>query len=415
MITSPDLRLFVLLLFIISTQNTLQGQCARKTMVEEYENHFLGTQILLNDLQWDGDPTACIAGNISNVSRQKTLDRINYYRRLAGLSTTVNFDSNLTTMCQQAALMMHSNNDLSHEPPTNWSCFSTDGMTAAGKSNLALGAHSSDAIALYMIDPGSNNGAVGHRRWILYSRAKDFGMGSTNRANALYVIHNRIAPPQNISYIAYPPEGFFPAPLLPDRWSVSVPGGNFDIASITLLDEESDALMTKVEPVKDGYGDNTLVWEVEQGQINRYLDYDQDYHVTVKDVIVKGDTLTFDYTVTVSPVKHPPTCQENLTWSESHCACLNEQTTSVANQSDHGNRMIISPNPADDQLHISLPKEWDGMLISMTIMDYTGKWITQKEVIRNASFDTSNYPVGLYLLVVQNQSTVRYERFVIKH
>ncbi|MBK8506398.1 MAG: CAP domain-containing protein [Saprospiraceae bacterium] len=236
MITSPNLRILVILLVFMLANLKSQCQCDRQLMVDEYEEYFLGTQIPGNNLGWNGDPSACKAGEISIESRLKTLDRINYYRRLAGLPSSINFDNSLTAMCQQAALMMHSNNELSHEPPTTWSCFSTDGMTAAGTSNLALVAHSSDAIALYMIDPGSNNGAVGHRRWILYSRAKDFGMGSTNRANALYVIHNRIPPPENMSFIAYPSKGFFPAPLLPDRWSISVPGGNFDLTTVSLMD-----------------------------------------------------------------------------------------------------------------------------------------------------------------------------------
>jgi hypothetical protein len=384
-------------------------------MVEEYEKYFLGTQILSSNLGWNGDPTACIAGDISAESRKKTLDRINYYRRLAGLPSEVNFDNDLTDMCQQAALMMHSNNELSHEPPPTWSCFSTGGMTAAGKSNLALGAHSSDAIALYMTDPGSNNGAVGHRRWILYSRAKDFGMGSTNRAHALYVIHNRIGPPENMSYIAYPSEGYFPAPLLPDRWSISVPGGNFDLASVTVLDAVGNHLKMEIEPVKDGYGDNTLVWEVEPGQIDRYLDYDQEYHVNVKDVIVKGDTLTFEYLVTVSPVQHPPACPENLAWSEDQCACISDQTTAVVNQANGLEPIIIFPNPADDILQISFPKDWDATPTLVTILDYTGRLITQTKVERKTSFITSGYSTGLYVAVVQHHSIVRYEKFLIKH
>jgi hypothetical protein len=100
-------------------------------MVDDYEKYFLGTQILSNNLGWNGDHTTCTAGDISNDSRKKTLDRINYYRRLAGLPTPINFFSGLTPMCQEASLMMHSNNDLSHEPPITWSCFSPDGMTAA--------------------------------------------------------------------------------------------------------------------------------------------------------------------------------------------------------------------------------------------------------------------------------------------
>ncbi|MBK8506399.1 MAG: T9SS type A sorting domain-containing protein [Saprospiraceae bacterium] len=159
-----------------------------------------------------------------------------------------------------------------------------------------------------------------------------------------------------------------------------------------------------------------MVWEVEPGFINRYLNYDQKYHVTVRDVVVKEDTLTFDYTVIVSTIQHPPACQEDLVWSETQCDCINEQTTAVLDRSNGSGTIILSPNPATDLLQLTLPKAWDGMPTSVLILDYTGRLVTQKIVDRSpASFITCDYPAGLYIAAIQHQSSVQYEKFVIKH
>ena len=83
---------------------------------------------------------------------------------------------------------MLANNTLTHSPTSGMTCYTTGGAEAAGKSNLGYGNHSSSTVTSYIQDAGSNNTAVGHRRWILYSKLNKVGHGSTSSTNALWVI-----------------------------------------------------------------------------------------------------------------------------------------------------------------------------------------------------------------------------------
>ena len=49
--------------------------------------------------------------------------RLNYYRAMAGVPATVTFSDTYNAMDQQAALMMSANGQLSHSPPTTWTCY----------------------------------------------------------------------------------------------------------------------------------------------------------------------------------------------------------------------------------------------------------------------------------------------------
>lgn len=391
----------------------VSAQCERQQMVEDYFRYFEGTRVRNSDLAWSGDASTCQAGDISVTARQMTLERINYFRRLAKLKTAIGFDPSLTSMCQQAALMMHRNNQLSHEPEDNWFCFSNGGKTAAGKSNLALGAHSSEAIALYMEDPGVNNHAVGHRRWILYSRAKDFGMGSTDRAHVLYVINNKISTPEDPPYVAYPSSGYFPAPLLPDRWSLSVPGAQFDEAVVRMSDERGQEITTEIQPIRNGFGDNTLVWELSGLAINKHQDYDQTYYIRVSGIRTSQEILDLEYSVTVAPVIHPPACLDGLQWNDAECQCLPEQVTAVV--SHQVSTFWFSPNPADDLTYLHLSgrgKDESGTII---IYDLSGRLVLKKDLHGQRSIATASLPSGLYYARIYHPSGILVGKLLIRH
>ena len=126
---------------------------------------------------WTGDLAACDAGTTSAAFRDAVLLRINYFRAMAGVPAQVTLSDTYNAKAQQAALMMSVNDQLSHNPPATWHCYTADGAEAAGNSNLALGIYGWDAITGYMQDPGTGNGAVGHRRWILYPQTQTMGTG----------------------------------------------------------------------------------------------------------------------------------------------------------------------------------------------------------------------------------------------
>lgn len=342
-----------------------------------------------------------------------TLDRINYYRRLAGLPTEVRFDDSLTSMCQQAALMMHINNELSHEPDASWSCYSDDGKLAAGKSNLALGVHSTEAIALYMIDPGTNNGAVGHRRWILYSRAKDFGMGSTNRAHALYVINNKIDAPEDLDYIAYPSPGYFPAPLLPNRWSISVPRANFTNSTVEMVDEFGNDIDADILPIKNGFGDNTLVWEVASSSIDRSSEFDQKIFATVDKIQIGGRDTSFSYSVIIAPASYPPNCQEGTGWDESQCDCIPLQTSSESK--DKFKVIGLSPNPAHHTVRFVLPQSMSMRQNRVKLVDLSGKVVYDYPFDDNGEINVESLPSGFYTAMLSTEAIQYHAKLIIRH
>lgn len=201
--------------------------------------------------------------------------------------------------------MMSAANALSHSPGTNWACSTAGGREAAGKSNLALGATGPGAIDLYMDDPGSGNTAAGHRRWILNPPARVMGTGSIpsgggSAAHALWVIGGAGSRPPQPAWVAWPPTGFIPYQLMPRssrRWSFSYSGANFSNARVFMQCAGTN-LTLAIEPLANGYGDNTIVW-VPQGVSSSAPATDTTYTVTVSNVVISNQSRVFTYTVTV--------------------------------------------------------------------------------------------------------------------
>ncbi len=287
----------------------------RTAIVADYTQNYLGSAVSNAQLGWTGSLSACIPGNISQLAQDRTLQRINYYRRLVGLPDNMTFDPSRNIDTQAAALMMGANNSLDHSPPPSWLCYTTQGANGADNSNLGLGSHSSQAVTQFMNDNGSGNNAVGHRRWILYSRAGSFGHGSAQAggffgyADVLWVFNPFVTPAYLPNYIAFPPAGYVPRIIIPSRWSFSLPGADFSGASVTVQNQQGTALSITLHPVENGYGDNTVAW-----RFNTAADLtwsgsdDKPFQVTVSGVNRNGVTQPpYSYTVVaIDPDAIPP-------------------------------------------------------------------------------------------------------------
>lgn len=221
-------------------------------------------------MEWTGSQDECRPGATSQQHMEATLHRINFYRAICGLPGNIRFDESLNDKCQQAALMMSKEGRLSHTPSSDWACFTADGKLAASKSNLHLGREGTFAIDGYMDDPGEQNYAVGHRRWILYPPQVTMGSGSVGAqgnyrpAQALWVTAPFGTRPSEPSWVAWPSPGYFPYALLPHssrRWSFSMPNADFSKASV-FVTQNGVALTNSIEHLAKGYGDNTLVWKL---------------------------------------------------------------------------------------------------------------------------------------------------------
>ena len=152
---------------------------SRDEVLAEYRNYYLTSALTIAEQAWTGNAASCNAGTVSQLTYDRTLQRINYFRRLVGEPGNIVYETTRNAKCQQAALMCLANGALNHAPPDTWSCYTAEGAEGCANSNLSS-AFGSNAITNFMTDAGANNTAAGHRRWILYSRARTFGIGSAS-------------------------------------------------------------------------------------------------------------------------------------------------------------------------------------------------------------------------------------------
>lgn len=264
----------------------------KEEAIKLYEEAFLASE---TNASFNEDVANCVPGTLDEETLRKVLLRVNYFRR-ANKLPDVEFRADLNAKCQAGALMLRANNALNHNPPTSWKCYTAEGAEACAKGNIYLGYHTSSSIDGFVMDPGANNTAVGHRRWILYSRGKTFGHGSTVGSSILYVIGNSLpTPPANLpEFISWPPKGYVINSLVYPRWSISVPKADFSGSTVTMTGP-AGAISLNLLPIKNGYGDNTLAWE--PAVIDSKNANDITYQVVVDNVLVDGATKKFEYQV----------------------------------------------------------------------------------------------------------------------
>ena len=279
----------------------------RQASLDFYRKYYLTSSV---NPGWTGNIAACNPGTTTQAFRDSVLERINYFRAMAGVPAGVTFSDEYNQKAQQAALMMSANASLSHDPPTSWKCYTDQGHEAAGKSNLAMGDYGRGALKMYMQDSGSGNSVVGHRRWILYPQTQNMGTGDIPggggywAANDLWVFDSHMWEPRPATreaYVAWPPPGYVPYPIVFPRWSFSYAAANFDNAAVSMTENGANIPLTRYAPGY-GYGENTLVW-IRTG-MNEGSDWprpaaDTTYVVTVSNVLIGGSPRSFQYTVIV--------------------------------------------------------------------------------------------------------------------
>ena len=219
-------------------------------------------------ISWTGAADSCSEGLISAEAQKATLTAVNYMRELSGL-TKVTFNSAYNAKAQKAALVYTANNNLSHEIPSSWKCYSSDAAAAGERSNIAYGDGIAGPLAVlgYMEDPGAYNNVAGHRRWVLYPNAKTMGSGSTDIAQVLYVQGATSKKTKNPAWVAWPTAGYFPQQLEPKgRWSLTANAAwkwSFSKAKVSVKSASGKSLKVKVESRNDqGYGNDSIVFKV---------------------------------------------------------------------------------------------------------------------------------------------------------
>lgn len=298
-------------------------------------------------INWTGNYTSQ-AGTVSNEFVRDVERRVNYYRAMAGaagdavLNTaeTVNIfasdaqgnrppeDTKKWEASQQAAYMVArarmNGQSLNHNPSSSTTpAWTTAAWNGAARGNFTYGYFGPGAIDAYMREYEATstamssdwNRTVGHRRWILFSRAKDFATGDTPgefiypntkryASNALYVVPKAAElKPAEPEFVIYPSSGYFPAPLNTPYWSAGFPGGIFTNALVEMRDgngalvETAKVTQTTTEM---GRGDPSIVWEVKDPAAKATsVEADRTYSITISGIGGAGVPSTLSYSVTL--------------------------------------------------------------------------------------------------------------------
>lgn len=279
----------------------------KEYITADYLNYRNKTQYSTEDSLFSKKPdiNKCFAGVVNKRGNDVVLETINYCRRLAGINDSCVLDPELNKKCQAAALIMSANGDLNHHPPKSWNCYTQIGYEAASSSNLSLGHAFNHAVMGQMEDFGSSNFSCGHRRWILNPYNTVFAHGSTESATSIWAFgSSNTKLKKTVTYnentpVCWPAADYFPSNLIADRWSFSLSSADFTKAKVTMT-ENGKPIKVKLEPISNGYGQNTLVFvpEISQSAGKTYI-------VTISNVMVfvdYGSSVSKNFTYKVMPL-----------------------------------------------------------------------------------------------------------------
>ncbi|GEO00124.1 hypothetical protein NSE01_19560 [Novosphingobium sediminis] len=257
------------------------------------------------------DPARCFAGVLRPQTRYRFLDAFNALRARHGLAP-VRYNEGADSSAAEAALIMATNNALSHDPPPTWKCWTAAGAAAAGSSNLLGGVSSpyltyedDDAILAEWLIEGDGD-EIGHRRWLLDPYLEETSLGRVitvlpggvrvdSAVMKVFDFPARSARsgrlPKAPEFVAWP-QGEYPGLFFSARarlsFSISQDPDSetivdFSEAKIAISDGERSLPIRDRLSDNDGYGvANCLSWRV--------------------DGIVSGRT----YTVTITGVRNAP-------------------------------------------------------------------------------------------------------------
>lgn len=289
---------------------------ARDRVIAAYLEEF---SKVVPDAEWDGDVQACMPGTTSAAHQAFVLDRLNWYRDVAGV-TPVGYAAEFAPAAQAAAAYQARSASLSHTITPGTPCYSDLAAQGSLRSNLVYGSFGADSVAAYMVDAGANNTAVGHRAWLLNPRLGPIATGDVNTHgtnvpyNAIYVAGPSATPatPRD-GYVAWPAPGHFPDALTPERWSFALPHlpvpAGFTDATVTITGPAG----TITPPIVNRNG--TLVFEPGSAAS---VATDTTWDVTIANVTNAPQT-TYRYQVTQVDVPTRPRFRWSSTYGASTC------------------------------------------------------------------------------------------------
>ncbi|MDP2175722.1 MAG: CAP domain-containing protein [Bacteroidota bacterium] len=240
----------------------------RKIIINDFKVNYFGSRIGIKgkndpgvpEFIWNGALDSCKPGFMSASITQLVQNRINYFRRNAGLTEEIILSKQNNLYCEIAAMMCEANKSMSHEPNDGWRCFIPAGADVLKDALLIKEPNPSIAITAAM---GHAHPTVGHRRWLLYPKSLYLGMGTSKNYSVIKAIDNSRELDTNKfknQFIAWPPENLVPKMLVFKKWSFSIQQ-NLEGATVSMKDLNGNNIELIQEVNENGYGLNTIVWE----------------------------------------------------------------------------------------------------------------------------------------------------------
>ncbi|MBI5495351.1 MAG: CAP domain-containing protein [Deltaproteobacteria bacterium] len=230
-----------------------------------------------------GSGGQCDPGSVTREGLDDALRRINLYRAMDGLGPVTD-DASLNTLDQACALVSAWNpaGPAAHFPPSTSTCYTPEGASGAGQSNIAWGPGSPpDGIDQFMVDWG-NEETYGHRRWILNPPLQPVGIGFYQGGNnygsamCLGVFGGGNTGP-NPDWYVFPPAGPVPSAMADWEMTFSTSRYNYSGASVqvTRLSDGAE-LPTEFHILQGSYGQGAAAlrrtgWAPQVGQAYRVV------------------------------------------------------------------------------------------------------------------------------------------------
>ncbi len=210
----------------------------------------------------------CDPGALTQAALTDTLVRLNMFRWLAGLGPTSD-DPTLNAKAQKCANLESWwpwTGGNPHSPPSTSKCYTPDGASAAGQSNIAWGSgNPPNAIDQWFQDSG-NETTLGHRRWLLNPPLDPIGMGYWQTGGkygnaACIMVFGGSGTGANPPWTAFPPPGFAPDTITKWTWSFHGSLGGISNAGVTMLRvDDNTPLPVTVLPLQQGFAQSATSW-----------------------------------------------------------------------------------------------------------------------------------------------------------
>jgi uncharacterized protein YkwD len=284
----------------------------------------ISAKLLAIDLQdiYDNlpNPQQCVSGSVKNSEKLKILQYVNFIRSLHGLDP-LQYDPAGDVKSQDAALMCVANNNLDHQPPSSWFCYTQDGFDGANKSSLYINWNngavidSKQSIMNWMID--NNVPQLGHRFSIIQPHLTKFSFGrcegkpkvNSQFSNTIVMVYkyldnleSELTIPVTVDFVGYP-QGEYPKELVKKDWYLSFTAvtdkyrwfnskADYSTVQIEVLDSKNQKMM--ITDTSSRWASSAGVMNIFQWKMPDMKDYEE-YTVNIKNVKIGVQTRDYNY------------------------------------------------------------------------------------------------------------------------